>query len=383
MTDVPKPRRAKGTGTIKQLAPNQWWGQIMLGTKPDGTRNLRSVYGRSEQGVDKQLLDLKAKYDAGDPLDAGNLTVAAWLDEWLEYKTTMNANAPRTLESYRAEITNHIAPAIGAIRLNKLTTRHIKQLLIGSRAKGLSLRTVQYHRAIIHGALQHAVAAGEIPTNVAHAAERPKAERRRYQVLSVDEAECFLQSLDEDRLEVYWLLAITCALRQGVLMGLRWQDLDLDRRTLTISGQLQRVAGVVTRVERETSKLKFATLALPPFVAAALGRHRERQAFEIKRAGDKWEEHGLVFCTPIGTPLDRGNVGKELKAALARAGLPPLRPHDLRHTASTLLASRGVPPKDIQTLLGHASLSMTEYYTHETAEGRERVAAAMEELFGH
>lgn len=179
MTDAPKPRRARGTGTVKQVGPNQWWGQIMLGTKDDGSRNLRSVYGRSEAGVNKQLLDLKAKHEAGEPLDAGNQTVAAWLEDWLAYKEKMNANAPRTLESYRAEITNHIIPAIGAIRLNKLTTRHIKQLLIGSREKGLSLRTVQYHRAIIHSALQHAVAEGEIPANVAHAAERPKAERLR------------------------------------------------------------------------------------------------------------------------------------------------------------------------------------------------------------
>jgi integrase len=145
---------------------------------------------------------------------------------------------------------------------------------------------------------------------------------------------------------------------------------------------MQRVDGVVRRVDRETSKLKFATLRLPRFVVEALKRHQEQQAFERKRAGDKWEEHDLVFCTPIGTPLDRGNVGKDFHVALDRAGLPRIRPHDLRHTASTLLASRGVPPKDIQTLLGHASLSMTEYYTHETDEGRDKVADAMDELFG-
>jgi integrase len=400
MTDSPKPRRPKGSGTVKQLGPQQWWGQIMLGTKPDGTRNLKSVYGRSEEGVNKQLADLKRRHDAGADLDAGNLTLAEWFDEWLAYKAAMNANAPRTLESYRAEIARHIAPAIGDIRLAKLQTRHVKRMLIAGREKGLSLRTVQYHRSILHAALEHAVAVGAVPTNAAHAAERPKLPRKRFQVLSLDEAEAFLTALRGDRLEAFWTLALTCGLRQGVLMGLRWRDLDLElgkglpctvpavtckpfpSGTLAITGQLQRVNGVVTRVERETSKLKFATLTLPPFVVATLGRHRERQAFEVKRAGERWDDHDLVFCTPIGTPLDRANVGKALRATLAAAGLPALRPHDLRHTASTLLAARGVPPKDIQTLLGHASLSMTEYYTHETEEGRDRVAQAMDELFG-
>jgi integrase len=294
----------------------------------------------------------------------------------------MNKNAPRTLESYRAEIRNHINPAIGTLRLDQVHTRHIKQLLTTSRQKGLSLRTVEYHRAIIHAALEHAYKAGAVPRNAAHFADRPDVPKRRYRTLSAKEAETFLEKNADDRLIAFYTLALACALRQGVLMGLRWEDIDLTKRTLSITGQMQRVDGVVRRVDRETSKLKFATLRLPRFVVEALKRHQEQQAFERKRAGDKWEEHDLVFCTPIGTPLDRGNVGKDFHVALDRAGLPRIRPHDLRHTASTLLASRGVPPKDIQTLLGHASLSMTEYYTHETDEGRDKVADAMDELFG-
>jgi integrase len=382
MTDTAKPRRPKGTGTIRQVAPNQWWGQITLGRKLDGTPNVKSVRGRSEAGVNKQLLDLKTKHDAGVDLDAGKMKLSEWLEEWLAYKETMNKNAPRTLESYRAEIRNHINQAIGDVRLDRLNTRHIKQLLTTSRNKGLSLRTVEYHRAIIHAALEHAFESDAIPRNPAHFADRPEVPKRRYRTLSAQEAETFLAKNADDRLIAYYTLALACALRQGVLMGLRWQDIDLVNRTLAITGQMQRLDGVVRRVDRETSKLKFATLRLPRFVVEALRRHQERQTFERHGAGDAWHDHDLVFCTPIGTPLDRGNVGKDFHAALERAGLPRIRPHDLRHTASTLLASRGVPPKDIQTLLGHATMTMTEYYTHETDEGRDRVADAMDQLFG-
>jgi integrase len=382
MIDTPKPRRPKGMGTIKQVAPNQWWGQITLGRKLDGSPNVKSVRGRSEAGVNKQLLDLKAKRDAGADLDAGKMKLSEWLEEWLGYKETMNKNAPRTLESYRAEIRNHINPAIGDVRLDRLNTRHVKQLLTASRNKGLSLRTVEYHRAIIHAALAHAFESDVIPRNPAHFADRPEVPKRRYRTLSAQEAETFLAKNADDRLIAYWTLALACALRQGVLMGLRWQDIDLTKRTLAITGQMQRLDGVVRRVDRETSKLKFATLRLPRFVVEALRQHQERQTFERHGAGGTWRDHDLVFSTPIGTPLDRGNVGKDFHAALERAGLPRIRPHDLRHTASTLLASRGVPPKDIQTLLGHATMSMTDYYTHETDEGRDRVAQAMDDMFG-
>lgn len=382
MTDGEKPRRAKGTGTIKELGPHSFWGQITLGRKADGKPRVKSVRGRSEAGVAKQLADLRRAFDEGRDLDAGRMKVSEWLDEWLAYKRTMNRNAPRTLESYRAEIDRHIAPAIGHLRLDQLQTRHVRAMLTAAREKGLSLRTVQYHRAIVHAALQQAYESGAIARNVAHFADRPDAPPRAVRTLSAAEAEKFLASVAGDRLEALWTLAIACGLRQGALLGLRWRDVDLAARTLAITGQMQRVGGEVRRVERETSKLKFATLRLPAFAAAALARHRERQGFERRRAGDRWEEHGLVFATPLGTPLDRANVGKAFHKALERAGLPDMRPHDLRHTASTLLAARGVPPRDIQTLLGHSTMAMTEHYTHPTDEGRERVADAMDELFG-
>ena len=170
-------------------------------------------------------------------------------------------------------------------------------------------------------------------------------------------------------------------MRQGELLGLKWEDVDLGsgtvrvRRTLTLARGSPRLTEPKTRGSRRS-------IALTTSAAVALERHRERQEAERAAAGDKWREHGLVFPTRVGTPKRRDNLhDKSWKPLLRRAGLPhSTRFHDLRHTCATLLLTKGVHPKIVSEMLGHSSISITlDTYSHVIPGLGEAAASAMED----
>lgn len=185
----------------------------------------------------------------------------------------------------------------------------------------------------------------------------------------------------EDRLAALYVLAVTCGLRQGELLGLRWDDVDLETGAMLVRRQLQRM--------RDGSGLAFLPLknpesrrevALGPMAVAALGKHRARQAEEKLMLGVIYEDAGLVFATPKGTPLEASNlVNRSFKPLLERAGVPKIRFHELRHTCATIMGSTGVDPKHAQDRLGHSDISVTlNTYTHVLPEARTEVARKIE-----
>ena len=122
---------------------------------------------------------------------------------------------------------------------------------------------------------------------------------------------------------------------------------------LTVRHALQRVGGKPTLVEPKTPRSQ-RTIRLPASLVAALEAHRERQERDRLLAGERWREWGLVFASRVGTPLDARDLLRHYKAALERAGLPDVRWHDLRHTAATLMVTKGVPPRVVMDVLGTA-----------------------------
>jgi integrase len=160
-------------------------------------------------------------------------------------------------------------------------------------------------------------------------------------------------------------------MRQGELLGLHWQDVDLERRRLQLVRQLK------TRQSRRA-------VLLPELAATALVDHRVRQAAEREQQGAGWEDHGLVFTNSVGRPLDPHNLRqRSFFPLLDRAGLPRIRFHDLRHSCATLLLSEGVHPKIVSDLLGHSQIAITlDLYSHVTVTMQAVAAEAMGRLLG-
>lgn len=195
----------------------------------------------------------------------------------------------------------------------------------------------------------------------------------------MSEALRFLEAVKDDRLEALYGVALALGLRQSEAFGLRWSDIDLDKGLLTVHYQLRVVDGHPTFVQPKTKRSR-RTIPLPGPLLNMLTRHRTRQKAERLEA-KRWHDHELIFCTPIGTPLDGANIRKRFAAHLAAAGLPAIRYHDLRHSSASLLAARGVAQRTVMEILGHTQMSTTNDYTHIPSDSMKEASDRMADLF--
>ncbi|HZU05719.1 MAG TPA: site-specific integrase [Chloroflexota bacterium] len=299
----------------------------------------------------------------GLPLPAERQTVGQFLARWLEDVARPRVR-PKTYHSYAQLVRLHLAPGLGRIPLAKLSPQDVQAFLNAKRASGLSPRTVQYLHAVLRCALGQAERWGLVPRNVARLVSPPQGSRPEIRPLTVEEARRLLEAVQGDRLEALYAVALAVGLRQGEALGLRWQDVDFARGTLTVRYQLQRVEGRLQLVEPKTARSR-RTIALPPPVVEVLRRHRARQLEERLQAGAAWQDSGLVFTSTIGTPLEPRNVVRHFHGLLAKAGLPRRSFHQLRHTAASLLLAQGVDIRVVQQVLGHSQIALTaNLYAH-------------------
>ena len=164
------------------------------------------------------------------------------------------------------------------------------------------------------------------------------------------------------------------------MLALRWQDVDMENAVVSVRRTLTRSGGKVAFGEPKTKKSR-RSIRLTPQAGEALRSHLERQLRDMEILGDRYQDQGLVFTTDTGAPINPSNLRQRSFAPLLkRAGLPHMRFHDLRHTCATLLLSRGVHPKFVQELLGHATIAITlDTYSHVMPSMGDATAKAMEE----
>ena len=356
-------RRGRGEGSISQReSDGLWTARVDLGYV-DGKRKRKQIYGKTRKEVAEKLKVLLRDQQQGLPIATRRQTVEQFLTGWLSDVVQGTVRA-RTYESYKTTVERHIIPKLGRHELAKLTAQHVNTLLKSKAAEGLSATTVKYIRTILRVALNQAVKWELIPRNVIAAVPAPRVERHEVRAMAPDEARRFIDAMRGDRLEALYTVALAVGLRQGEALGLHWDDVDLDAGTLRVRWSLQRIGKTLQLVAPKTELSKRA-ISLPPPTVAALRAHKVRQMEERLCAGAAWQDTGLVFTTPIGTPLDKANMGKRFKATLKRAGLPRMRFHDLRHYCASLLLAQNVHPKVVQEILGHSQISMTlDLYSH-------------------
>ena len=374
------PRRRKrgpGEGSIFKRKDGRWVAELFLGYGPDGKKKVARAYARTHADAKAKLLELMRQRENGLPVDgADKQTVRQYLTRWLDDVAAMTLR-PLSLRTYR-NVVNHIVSVIGDVELGKLTPQHLQALYRVKRDQGLT-RTVTMMHAVLHKALGQAVKWGILARNVADLVERPKPPEKEQRALGPEEVKRFFEVAREDRLYALYVLSATCGLRIGEALGLKWEDINLDQRTLVVRRQLQWIKGKPNLLAPKSDKSK-RTIVLPKVAMTALRGHRARQAEERLRAGTAWKDEGFVFTTSIGTPLSPANVrNRSFYRILKKAGLPRIRFHDLRHTTATLLLARGVHPRLVQELLGHSQISLTlDTYSHVTEAMLRQVADEMD-----
>jgi integrase len=371
-------RRGNGEGTITRRRDGRWEARYTAQTV-DGPKR-KVLYGKTRQEVAKKLTKAMADRDGGLVFDHENLRVEDYLDRWLKGSVRGNVK-PITYESYERILRVHVVPTLGRVKLNNLNPLHLQSLYRERLDSGLSSRTVQYVHVVMHRALKQAVRWGLVPRNISEAVDPPRIHRKEMHPLSPVQARTFLEATREDRLEALYVVALHCGLRLGELFGLRWSDVDLEERTLRVNRTLTQTQDGPVFTIPKTAKSR-RTVRLTNGAVEALKRHSERQAQEIVKMDTLYEDQGLIFASGVGTPLNRQNVNsRSLKPLLVRAGLPDIRFHDLRHTCATLLLGKGVHPKFVQELLGHATIAITlDTYSHVLPGMGDQTAVAMENV---
>lgn len=374
---MPK-KRGHGEGSIyRRKEDGLWVAELYLGRDANGKKVIWRQYGKTRREVAEALTEQLKKKQDGLLASPSKQTLGQFLDAWLN-DVVKGTVRPYTFASYK-QMVKHFAP-LAPIPLAKLTPQQVQWLYRQKRDEGLT-RTIVLMHGVLHKALGQAVKWGLVPRNIADAVEVPRVPRKQFRALTPEEASAFLEAAREDRLFALYALAISCGLRLGELLGLRWEDVDMKRRVIVVRHQLQYSGGKPVLAEPKTDKAR-RTIRLPVVALAALKRHRANQFREKLRLGEAWQDTGFVFTTEIGTPLSPSNVrNRSFYPLLQKAGLPRIRFHDLRHTCATLLLAQGVHPKLVQELLGHAEIGTTlDRYSHVLPAMMEEVAQKMDSV---
>ncbi len=338
----------------------------------------RYVSGKNKTEARAALRKVKADKDGGLVFDTPALTLGEYLERWL-HNSVRDTVRQRTWERYEQIVRLHLKPSLGHARLKDLSPAHVRGLYREKLDAGLSPRTVQYVHVTLHKALKDAESDGLVQRNVVDGIKAPRPGKKEISPLSTSQAHTFLETVRGDRFEALYVLAVHCGLREGELLGLKWEDLDVEAGTLSVRRTLSdtKERGHIFEPPKNG---KGRSIRLTRTSAEALKSHRKCQNEERLRCRTSWTDHGLLFPSRKGTPMNAKNLtARSFKPILERAGLPNIRLHDLRHTCATLLLSRGVHPKFVQELLGHATISITlDTYSHVLPSMSGETASAME-----
>jgi integrase len=372
-----KKQRGNGAGTVY---PRKNKDGKVIGYRGSYIVNGKRFYvsAKTKTETEQKLRRAMTDADRGLTFDAAGLTLRDYLYRWLN-DSVRDTVRNTTFERYEQIARLHIEPVLGGVRLKNLTPTHVRGLY-KEKLEARSPRTVQYIHVTLHKALKQAVSDGLIPRNVTEAVKPPQIRREEIHPLTPEQVNALFEAARGDRLEALYVLAIHTGLRQGELLGLKWEDVNLEegnlqvRRTLTTTKSGPVLSTPKTKGSRRSVKLTQSAVE-------ALRHHLQRQLGEIDRAGSLWEENGLIFASETGEPLDRrGTVKYQFKKLLKCAGLPDIRFHDLRHTCATLLLGRNVNPKIVSEMLGHASIAITlDTYSHVLPNMQNEAAKAMED----
>lgn len=367
-------RRGSGEGSIFQRGDGIWTATLNLGYDEKGKRRRRTVYGKTKAEVREKLVKLHSDSQNGLLVDPSRKTVSEFLAAWLE-GVARPAIRPSTYVRYERIVRLYINPYLGGVVLNKLTPPQVQSAYATMERDGLSPSKRESAHTILRMALDQALKWGLVARNVCTAVQKPRVKKKAFQVLSPEAAHRFLQAAEEDRLYALYVLAITTGLRQGEMLALRWQDLDLKAGTLSVRHTLVDLNGKLELGEPKTAKGKRRVM-LPAMAAKALKDHRKAMLAEGNLG--EW-----VFCDTEGGLIRKSNfVRRSFKPLLKKAKVPEVRFHDLRHTAATMLLSEGVHPKVVQEILGHSQISVTlDTYSHVLPSMQVEAASKVDNLF--
>jgi len=359
-------------GSIRKRGERSWEIRLYLGRDPKTGEELRqsTTFKGSKKAAEAELARLVNQIETGAFLPPGRLTVTEFLDRWVEHIRTRVSG--RTFDRYLSLIEHWIRPELGALPLTRLQPLHVQQLysraLEGPRRDGrpggLKPQSVLHIHRVLSEALKMAVRWQLAARNVCDAVEPPSV--RPAEIEAIDEAQgaMLLDAARGTRLYIPVMLALTCGLRRGEILGLRWGDVDWMHGLLWIRRSVEQTRAGATIKEPKSPRSR-RSVALPPVTIEALQAHQARQQ-ELRQAlGPDYQDNDLICPRDDGSLWDPQAFTSAYRALLRRRGLSGPNFHALRHSHASQLIRAGLDIKLVSARLGHAKSGFTlETYGH-------------------
>ena len=343
-----------------------------------------TFYG-DRKGADKFLTEKLRELDTGILIDTKKMKFGEYLDYWKE--KTFNNLEITTKEGYIQKIDKHIKPYLANILLENLKPLHL-QNFYDEKLKngkldgkgGLSARTVLALHRIIHSALQQAVKWQLVIRNVAEAVEPPKAKKYKASFLTDKQTEELIAKAKNTDIYIPIMIAIYTGARRGEILGLNWNNVDLEKGIIKIVDNLCATKnGLIIKQPKTNSGIR--TIAISKSLVKILKNHKINQMKNKIRLGESYKENNMVCCYEDGHLFNPKRFSAKFNELLQANNLPMVRFHDLRHSHASLLVKMGVQPKEISSRLGHSNIGITmDLYSHLYEEADKEVANMFEKL---
>lgn len=379
-------RRSRGEGGIHWDASRQRWiATASLGYDPSGKRLVKRGSGKTKTEAKNNLKEVLRDFEDGLAIAPTNYTVANAVNDWLMYGLAGRDKA--TLDACTSLSRKHVIPSLGARKLRDLSAEDVDKWL-ATKAKSLSTRSLQGMHSCLNRSVKRAMARDKVKRNVVELCSVPTGQPGRpSKALTLAQAEAVLKASVRASLHAYIVLALLTGARTEELRALTWDHVFLKgdpEATPPVPPHIAVWRSVRTGGDTKTRKSR-RTLALPALCVAALWQHWEDQGWDRLAAGDKWEEHGLVFASAVGKELDSSHVRRAFRVALKNAEgveAEEWTPRELRHSFVSLLSDSGVPLEEISRLVGHSGTAVTEeVYRKQIRPVIQTGAVAMDDIF--
>jgi integrase len=332
------------------------------------------VHG-TKKDAGRELTRLLKSQDEGAYVEPSKLSLGAYLSRWLADYATPRCS-PKTVERWAEMVRLNITPAIGHHALSKLTRLDI-QILYSELSKKLAAQTVLHVHRLLFQALRQAVKWDLLVRNPAEAVTPPHPKRTEMKVLKGAQMAALLDMTKASRLHVPIVLAVTCGMRRGEILALKWSDVDLEGGKLHVAESLEETkAGLRVKSTKSGRGRQVPMMAM---TVAALRHHRAEQARVKLQVGGFYNPDGLVCCGLTGGFWKPSIFTDSFARLMKRLALPRVTFHELRHSHASLGLSSGVHPKIMSERLGHSTVSITlDTYSHVVPGLQEQAVATME-----
>jgi integrase len=327
----------------------------------------------SKSKAEARKREILREFDEGTSQERGvSQSVGDYLTAWLQSR--QHNLAATTFVRYKHMIERDIIPILGTVRLSKVETEHIERVQQVALKRGLSKQSCLHIHRLLHKAFKDAVRKRKVPKNIVSFVEAPIADERELVPMSRERLRLLIDAAQGTRLEVPVAVAAVTGLRRGEILALRWRNVNFNEGWLWVGESLEHTREYGVRFKAPKSKSSKRRVPLSPECAELLRSHKVAQDAAKADAGDYYDDHDLVFPSPDGRPWPPDTLSAQFGKLAALVGLKGFRFHDMRHAFASLTLAGGVSVKEVQTLMGHSSPTVTLSVYARSLEGLGRAA---------